>query len=165
MLNEELIITLAYMHYKGDPKEVIGFFPRQKTITCRVKDKKGFSDFLFDLDSTAIEKQTFLKSIKKTNDLICLLNDLFGGNTTKDLFTDFLNINNNKSFRRTLQDFYVTWLILVNASRDKVLANREDFIFDIRQLLMKRLNPHNVLIDEKYVSEFLEMVEVAQKKY
>lgn len=165
MLNEEMIITLAYMHYKGDPKEVIGFFPRQETITCRVKDKKGFSEFLFNLDNTALEKQNFVKAIKKTNDSIFLLNDLFGGAVTKEYFNDFLNIKNTKSFRRTLQDFYVIWLILADSSREKILKDKECTIKDLRALLRERLNPEDYIIDDEYRKRFLSNVELTQKKY
>ncbi|WP_421131757.1 DUF262 domain-containing protein [Alteromonas sp. A079] len=165
MLNEEMIITLAYMHYKGDPKEVIGFFPRQETITCRVKDKKGFSDFLFNLDNTALEKQDFVKAIRKTNDSICLLNELFGGAVTKESFNEFLNIKNTKSFRRTLQDFYVIWLILADSSREKILENKERTIEDLRELLRERLNPEDHIIDEEYRRKFLSNVELTQKRY
>ncbi|QYJ70821.1 DUF262 domain-containing protein [Shewanella sp. FJAT-51649] len=165
MLNEELLITLSYMHFRGDAKEVIGFFSRQKTITCRVKDKQYLSDFLTGLSRVEVEKDEFIRSITKTEMLIDLLNDMLGGNTTKESFNDFLNINDVAIFKRTLQDFYVIWMVLIGSDQKLILSNKDEIIKDLRYLLKQRLNPDNNDIDEEYMERFMTDVDRISLKY
>ncbi|OKY24975.1 DUF262 domain-containing protein [Thalassotalea sp. PP2-459] len=164
MLNEELIISLVYMYFNKDKERVIGFFPRQKTITCRLKDKKGFSEFLFNLESTAVEKYDFLRAISITKKLIELLNEVFDG-ATKQSFNQYLNISGSNYFRRSLQDFYVIWLILIHASEDKVRQNKDNFKADIRELLTERLNPEDKDITDDYIAGFFAHIDEIKNKY
>jgi hypothetical protein len=164
MLNQELIISLVYMHFNKDKENVIGFFPRQKTIKCRLKDKKGFSEFLFNLESTAVEKIEFINSISKTNELICLLNEVFDG-ATKQSLNLFLNISGSNYFRRSLQDFYVIWLILIHSSKEKILNDKDGFKSDIRELLKERLNPEDEDITKDYIKGFFAHIDEVKSKY
>ncbi|EGR0098214.1 DUF262 domain-containing protein, partial [Vibrio vulnificus] len=108
MLNEELITTLSYISYMKNTEEVIGLFPRKETITFRLKDKKGLSHFLTELDDTAIEKDLFLKAIDATQSTIESLTYILR-DTSKESFNKLLNVKGVPHFRRTLQDFYVVW--------------------------------------------------------
>ena len=165
MLNEELLIALSYMTFKKDKEEVIGFFPRQDTITCRLKDKKGFSDFLFDLDNTAVEKRDFVNSITATEKHIDLLSLLFEGDINKEIFNTYLNIKENKYFRRSLQDFYIIWLVLIHIDPNKIIGNESNILSDIKNLLSARINFNNEVIDDNYVNNFRNQLESAQNKY
>jgi hypothetical protein len=54
MLNEELITILSYLSFnnkKNTIDEVIGLFPRQDRITCRIKNKTALGEFLINLDN------------------------------------------------------------------------------------------------------------------
>ena len=150
MLNEELITSLTYMLYKKS--DVIGFFPRQDRITCRLKDKKGLSEFLIDLDNTAIEKKHFLKALEDTKKLIQKLPILFNNELTKDKLNDFLNVKKNKTYSRSLQDFYVIWIVLCQVGVDNEVFenNPTQILNDIHALLCLVKNVDDKQIDEKY---------------
>jgi len=148
MLNEELITSLSYILYKKS--DVIGFFLRQDRITCRLKDKKGLSEFLIDLDNTAIEKKYFLKVLDRTRKLIKKLPLLFGGIITKEKLNEFLNVKNNQTYSRSLQDFYVIWIVLSEVKDEIFEEKAERILEDIKTLLCLVKNVDDKLINEEY---------------
>ncbi|RDL28606.1 hypothetical protein DA099_12760 [Photobacterium damselae] len=152
MLNEELITTLSYIFYKKD-EEVIGLFPRKETITCRLKDKKGLSLFLTELDNTAVEKQSFLKAIDSTKDIIESLSILLD-DVSKEGFNKLLNVKGAPIYRRTLQDFYVIWMVIMHLDSVCISKNKDIIYSNIQELLKMRLNVNNENIDENYMEVF-----------
>lgn len=149
MLNEEMITTLSYLTYKFPSEDVIGFFLRQDSITCRVKNKKALSDFLIDLDNTAIEKSEFLTAIGRTEEIIYSLSLLFSKELDKDEFNNFLNVKKNKTYRRSLQDFYVIWLVLNGVFPHRVASNSPEITKDINDLLCLLKNSAGKVLTEK----------------
>ncbi|TCV17644.1 DUF262 domain-containing protein [Vibrio crassostreae] len=165
MYNEELITVLSYVHYmniKGTDS-VIGLFPRKDTITCRVKDKKGLTNFLIELDNMAKEKEEFIESISSVALMIENLEEWLGGNIDKDKFNNFINVKNRSNFRRSLQDFYILWLVLihVNPGSNKIQSLQSD----LQSLLRMRINFEDKEIDGNYVSEFNTLIENLKEKY
>lgn len=154
MLNEELITALAYIHYYLGKDDVIGFFPRQDRITCRLKDKKGLSDFLIDLDNTAVEKLHFLKSIEETKSLILHFASMFTEPITKEKLNEFLNVKNTNSYRRSLQDFYVIWLVISKVAPNRFESDGEKILGKIRELLLLLRNDTNCTVDSDYMMRF-----------
>jgi len=156
MENEEMITILSYICYnnQNDGDEVIGLFPRRDRITSRLKDKKGLGNFLVNLDNTAIDKIEFIKAIDRTNHLVENLGKLFDPYPTKDNFNNLLNLKGNKNFRRSLQDFYIIWMVLDKIPDDEITPNRVKILDDIKVLLSMLKNISDSVVDDIYVQNF-----------
>ncbi|WP_300179848.1 DUF262 domain-containing protein [uncultured Aliivibrio sp.] len=165
MYNEELITVLSYIHYMNNKgaDSVIGLFPRKDTITCRVKDKKGLTNFLLELDNTVIDKEEFMSSINSIAMMINKLEEWLGGELSKDKFNQFLNVKNRQNFRRSLQDFYILWLVLIHVSPLSEKVN--DLHGDLQDLLKKRINFDDKEIDTQYVADFNNLISRLKLKY
>ncbi len=159
MENEELITTLSYMLHQiekdGTYEKVLGLFRRVDRITCRLKNKTAITDFLIKLDENILEKEMFLKSIFETEKLISLFAKLFYNNPTKEDLNKFFNVKNAITFRRSSQDFYITWLVLnsykKNFKEDQISTVKQD----IQSLLFKLRNVNNDIVDETYFDDFI----------
>lgn len=156
MQNEEMMLILAYISYsnKGLDEGVIGFFQRQDRITCRLKDKKGLGDFLNNLDFNPLEKNRFLLSIEKSIGLVQRFSLLFGGNPTKEQINEFLNIRATSNFKRSLQDFYVIWLLIDNIPDTTFNKYIDQIKSGIRELLSILRNTDGKIVDQNYVQNF-----------
>ena len=159
MENEELITILSYIvhHINKDKtyEKVLGLFPRIDRITCRLKNKSAISDFLIKLEDNIIEKESFLKTIQRTEELILKFKKLFNDTPTKDSVNDFFNVKQSKTFRRSYQDFYITWLILNSLNEDITEDNVAIIKNDIISLLKLLRNSDSKVIDDDYFSEFV----------
>lgn len=160
MENEELITILSFLVYhldRGDSyNKVLGLFLRIDRITCRIKNKSAITDFLTKLDENSVEKQLFLKSIEKTRKLISDFGNMFNNVSRKDEITDFFNVKNSKSFRRSYQDFYITWLVL-NFKQESTDATTIKAI--IKEMLVLLKNANNVIVNKEYFKDFSERLE------
>lgn len=165
MFNEELITVLSYIHYmnKKGNDSVIGLFPRKDTITCRVKDKKGLTNFLIELDNMAKEKEEFIESISSVSLMINNLEKWLGGDIDKDKFNKFLNVKNRSNFRRSLQDFYILWLVLINVNPN--FDTIQSLQSDLQSVLRMRINIGDNEIDDKYLCEFKDLIASFKEKY
>lgn len=158
MENEELLTILSYIVYnskKDSFDKIIGFFKTQERVTCRLVYKAGLTDFLEKLEKEAAEKYAFIKSIKETDLLIEKLNELFEFNGDKEKLNLFLNVRKNRTFRRSLQDFYIIWLMLVSYKKIEVQKDQFKILNDITEMLAIFRNVNNDLIDEKFVPDYL----------
>ena len=167
MQNEEMLTILSYITYSNKSLEdgVIGFFPRNDRITCRLKDKKGLGDFLINLEMNPLEKTIFLDAIDKTISQIKLFSKLFGDNPTKDQINEFLNIKSTTIFKRSLQDFYVIWLLINNIRSEKFDAHSDEIKNEIQELLAKLRNVESENVDDNYLSKFTERFKAIIGKY
>ncbi|MFS4473634.1 DUF262 domain-containing protein [Chryseobacterium sp. T20] len=156
MENEELITILSYLIYHLDKNEsynkVLGLFPRIDRITCRIKNKSAITDFLTKLDENSEEKQLFNKSIDKTKKLIDDFGGLFNPDHRKDEINEFFNVKNSKSFRRSYQDFYITWLVLY--AKQKELDSKTTIKNIIRDMLILLKNAKNENVNNDYFERF-----------
>lgn len=158
MENEEFITILAYIKYNSlkEPfDKIIGFFNRQKSITCRLTYKTGLTEFLQKLEKEAYEKELFIKSIKDTENMIIKLNDLLGGKYDKELLNNFLNVRRKKIFRRSKQDFYIIWIVLVSYENISNLGD-VDILKIIREMISKFRNIDTLQIDEDFIPKYIE---------
>ncbi|NOU15945.1 MAG: DUF262 domain-containing protein [Bacteroidales bacterium] len=167
MVNEELITILSYISYNNNDSisEVIGLFPRQDRITCRIKNKSALGDFLINLDNVETDKLTFIESINKTNTLISYFASLFDNIPTKEVLNDFLNVKGSRTFRRSLQDFYVIWIVIDKIPTDKFTTFKKEILDDIRNLLSVLKNASDEIVDGEYLRRFIEMLDSLEKKY
>jgi len=158
MQNEEMITILSYIVFNNHSSlhdGVIGFFQRQDRITCRLKDKKGLGDFLINLDMNAVDKIKYLDAIKRTNNLILLFATLFDTPLNKDTLSEFLNIKSSVNFKRSLQDFYVIWLIINKITEQKFAQHKQKIRDDIRKILSILRNTDEEEVDDTYLPNFL----------
>lgn len=159
MENEELITILSYIvhHINKDKtyEKVLGLFRRIDRITCRLKNKTAITDFLIRLEESITEKELFIESINITEKLIIKLQKLFNNNPSKDEINSFFNVKKSKTFRRSYQDFYITWLIL-NALKTEVNTVEIPKIKnDITEMLILLRNGNNQEVDERYFNNFI----------
>jgi len=166
MLNEELITILSYICFNNNSsEEIIGFFLRQDRITCRLKNKKALSDFLIELDNDEMMKIEFQRAIKKTNHLIFRFGSLFGVERKKEEINEFLNVKKSKTFRRSLQDFYLIWLIIDRVPDQCFKNDKKTILSDIRILLSLLKNVDEKEVNDHYMSIFNEKFIELTTKY
>lgn len=159
MENEELITILTYLSLQIEKEEsyekTLGLFKRSDRITCRLKNKTALTDYLVKLDENVSEKELFLNSLTKTEELIKLFGGLFDTFPTKEQVNSFFNVKKSKIFRRSYQDFYITWMVLVSLDKDFILKEPNKTKDLVLKLLRKLRNVDNKIVDEDYFEDFL----------
>ncbi|MBA0884946.1 DUF262 domain-containing protein [Flavobacterium undicola] len=158
MENEELLTILSYIKYNSINSEfekILGFFTRKDRITCRIKNKAGLTDFLIKLDNEANEKEIFLECIENTNTLINKLKELFGGNPNKESLNSLFNVKGSAIFRRSFQDFYIMWVILVSYDSIEIEALDETFFENLKENLKTLRNTRNSNVEDNYLHSFV----------
>jgi hypothetical protein len=159
MENEELITLLSYISYsiKKDNSydKVLGLFKRSDRITCRVKDKTAITDYLTKLEDNQFDKEQFIKYVKHTDILIFEFKKLFGDNPTKEEINDFFNVKTAKTFRRSYQDFYITWLIFNSINFEDINIDKDVIKNKIHKMLCLLRNSENKIVDEEYFLNFI----------
>lgn len=170
MENEELITILAYLCYSNfknnDFLSVLGFYPRLKKFTCRLKDKSALTNILENLEFKPFEKERFTKSLDKTEEIINLIKDeLLDGNITKEGFNKLLNVKGLTRFSRSYQEFYVLWEILMNVDVTKISSFKNELISDIEAMFKLLKNVDELEVDEMYVNNFIGKLKEVRNKY
>lgn len=170
MENEELITILAYLCYSNfknnDFLSVLGFYPRLKKFTCRLKDKSALTNILENLEFKPFEKERFTKSLDKTEEIINLIKDeLLDGNITKEGFNKLLNVKGLTRFSRSYQEFYVLWEILMNVDVTKISSFKNKLISDIEAMFKLLKNVDELEVDEMYVNNFIGKLKEVRNKY
>lgn len=159
MENEELVTILSYIIHvinrEGSYEKVLGLFLRSDRITCRLKNKSAITDYLNKLEDNYHERESFLKSIDRTESLIVKFGEMIGGELSKEAVNTFFNVKKSKTFRRSFQDFYITWLILDSWEKRNLDGNLDDVRTDIRDLLVLLKNVDSVNVDENYFDNFI----------
>lgn len=155
MENEELITILSYIIFNlkkySSYEKILGLFLRIDRITCRIKNKTALTDFLTKLDDNNTDKKLFLESIEKTEELIVAFGNLFDSPLSKEILNEFFNVKNSKTFRRSYQDFYITWLVLYFKND---IWNIDQIKETIREMLITLKNANNVDVNEAYFDAF-----------
>lgn len=157
MDNEEFITSLSYLTYNCLDKKlgfdkVIGFFQRIDGITCRLKYKTGLTDFLVKLENEAIEKTNFIESINITKEIINGLKLFLNSDNLKEDLNKILNVENKERYRRSLQDFYILWILLLSYKDYNNIT--EEKITDLNKILSRFRNVNNQVIDKNYLDSF-----------
>lgn len=162
MENEELVTILSYIVYnskKTSFDKIIGFFKSHERVTCRLVYKAGLTEFLEKLEKEVTEKNAFIRSIKETDELIEKFNLLFDFQKDKEKVNTFLNVRSNKTFRRSLQDFYIIWLMLVSYESIDMNNPPDLIVEDITDMLALFRNVNNDNIDETFVPKYIKKLQ------
>lgn len=157
MDNEEFITSLSYLTYNCLDKnlgfdKVIGFFQRINGITCRLKYKTGLTEFLVKLENEAIEKVSFLEAVNKTSVIIVAIKKFFNDTELKDNLNGLLNVEKKERYRRSLQDFYIMWIILLSFDDLAILDKLK--IDMVSKLLGEFRNIDQVEINEQFIDDY-----------
>jgi len=167
MENEEFISILSYIVWNNriNPfDKILGIFGRKDRITFRIKNKTALTDFLNKLEKDASEKEIFIDCVEKTNSLIKSFGSLFISTNKEDL-NNFFNVKGSKTFIRSLQDFYITWIIIDKISSDVIYAKKDDIKGDIHHMLCLLRNKDGAFVDDKYTNDFKEGMDSVISKY
>lgn len=156
--NEELITILSYIKYnslKDSFDKAILFFNRQDRISCRLSNKSGLSDFLQKLEKEAHEKQAFIDSINDTKILIDFLKANLINEGDKEVLNHFLNVRKNKIFRRSLQDFYIMWIVLISFDKEFLKSHPSSVLKDVSDMISEFRNVNSENLDEKFIPRYI----------
>lgn len=163
MENENLLMTLAYFTYQKHlcqdsfskeklcPDKTVGIYMVDGKINCRLKSKTDITKILEETNN----RQGIIRAINILNfDFISKLELLCRGKENLSKMLD--KLFGSTSSRRTQQNFYILWLLLVDLSFDT------DMISDIRLDINKVIK----LVDTaKTVDEFTEAILEFRQKY
>ena len=170
MQNEELITILSYLCYNNykthDIDRILGFYPRMKMFTCRLKTKSSLTNILESLEYKPLEKELFLKSIERTEEIIELIKDVvLNGKPSKESLNEVLNIKGLVRFSRSYQEFYIMWMLLMDVNSSNLMIKRQDLLDDMNELFKKLKNVEEEEVDNTYVNNFLNLMSQVRKKY
>lgn len=170
MQNEELITILSYLCYNnyqtGDIEKALGFYPRMKKFTCRLKTKSALTNVLDSINFKPTEKTLFLKSVERTEDIISIIKDiLFEGSATKDSLNDIFNVKNLNIFKRSYQEFYILWIFLMDSDPEKVKSLKEELKIDFNTIFKLQKNIDEQDVDSSYIKNFLNKLSELKVKY
>lgn len=170
MQNEELTTILSYLcynnHQTGDIDKALGFYPRLKKFTCRLKTKSALTNVLDNINFKPTEKNLFLKSIERTEEIISIIKDiLFEGNATKDSLNDIFNVKNLNIFKRSYQEFYILWIFLMDSDPEKVKSQKEELKIDFNTIFKLQKNIDDQEVDDSYIKNFLDKLSELKVKY
>lgn len=167
MENEELMTLLTYIDAKlesEDYSKILGSFQRLDRLTLRIYDKSSVTRYLEGLGKNLTEKEFFLHYIDETDKKVKLLGEILSDNIDKEQLNNFFNVKHGATFRRSNQDFYISWIVLhyaCKSSCEDIDSIREDIL----RLLKLLRNADNVDIDEEYFENFTKELKACIKKY
>lgn len=126
MANEELITILAYFYYKlsnGEKLEsFIDIHQKGGRINIRIKGKIKITDTLREICISPEKEAIFLRSLNRVSDFIGTLREilLVGSCVNLESALDALISSGSlrKYYSRTLQDFYVLWVVISSVNLD-----------------------------------------------
>ena len=149
-----------------DYKKILDFYARMQKFICRLKTKNQLTDLLEKLEFKPTDKELFIKSIQKTEDIVNIIGEvLLDGNKTKDAMNEILNVKNLRIFSRRSQEFYILWLLLYELDSEKAKLHKQDILSDITDMFVLLENVDNKNIDNQYVDSFLRKLNDVRDKY
>ncbi|MBN1409190.1 MAG: hypothetical protein JW956_15430, partial [Calditrichaceae bacterium] len=180
MENEELFTLLAYLDfrktYNKENMKYLEIYQKGDRINARVRDKKDVTSVMSSISEDVELKEAFLCSIENILEFINKLIIIF-----KIVLPDRSNLNESLeqmlelvfkagkttiNYRRTLQDFYILWVLVNNLSSDSIENNEHQLINDIKSIFikMKNIDKSEILNNLGYES-FINAIEKFDKKY
>lgn len=154
MENEELYITLVYLDYKYNQKSEfhtsLDIYAKTDRINSRIRDKNDISTVLAIVSQDELEKEKFLQSIKNVERFISKLKlILLDRDKDKTELSEFLKIElddlfkakkESRYFKRTMQDFYIFWIILIDINYEMVKYHRIEMKEKLRNIFIYMKN-------------------------
>ena len=167
MENEELLTLLTYIDTKlesEDYSKILGSFQRLDRLTLRIYDKSSVTHYLEGLGKNLTEKENFMRYIDETDKKIKLLGELLSEPIDKEKLNNFFNVKHGATFRRSNQDFYISWIVLHYACKAGC-ENKSMIREDILRLLRLLRNADNEEMSEAYLKNFTTELNICIQKY
>lgn len=167
MENEELVTLLTYIDAKlenEDYSKILGSFQRLDRLTLRIYDKSSVTRYLEGLDKNITEKDYFVRYIDETDKKVKLMGEILSDNIDKEQLNNFFNVKHGATFRRSSQDFYISWIILHYACKASC-ENKEMIREDILCLLKLLRNADNKEMNQNYFDNFTKELKTCIQKY
>lgn len=172
MKEEELVTTLAYMDYKDiDIDNMEDFFTMYTYVENKdkqnehievkisVKDKKGITDYLEEMEPKSKEEKQFLEHINCVNDFVSKLKILSEKN--EDILIKIFNPNLKVARNGNKKDFYVTWLILKELDTHMISTYKEEILKDLEKVFKYMKN----MPEDKNVKDFIDYMQSIANHY
>lgn len=181
MLNEELYMSLAYLFFKantGGTESIIPIDTYQKVdrINARIKSKQDITQILLSISSSVDDKKRFHSCIKQTERFIANIKIiLLDKDISKSELDEYLCEEIEKIFKagserkyyvRTMQDYYILWLLLGDINPAMVKHNRQTIKEELRSLYSYIKNiPDSDTEDNKGFKNFEIFLKEFKSKY
>lgn len=179
MENEELLTTLAYIEYykKVEPtRSTLDVYQKTERINARISTKARISALMQELTESEDTRIEFYEAIKSVKSFVKKLKYvLLDENKTSSELSDYLNLELDKLykadkesryFRRTIQDFYFTWMLLESLNFEMVKYHRLEIKKEMQSIFAFIKNiPEEYQENNLGLKEFYERLEDFKSKY
>jgi len=176
MKNEELYTSLVYFEFKQLKEQNIEKFFRiykqNNRINVRLGAIKDINLVLTKVSENQEDKKLFMNSITKVEQFIskvkCVLLDEYKDKNQLDTYLKdeldslYKTRKGSRNFRRTKQDFYILWYVLIPLNYEMVRHYRQEIKQELKDLFYRMKNKQDSNYDEK---KFQKEIEKFQKKY
>lgn len=154
MRNEELLATMAYMHFynvkNNTPySDMLNIYIKDRRLCARISQKKNVTKLLSDISSEEQnEVSSYLDSVKHVESFLEKLRLLCDANA--ETLNKLMGQRKKGVQIKTDQNYYFLWLILDTINDDHLLENKDQLCDKIRQFF---LNIQDV--DDSDASQYL----------
>jgi len=121
MVNEELIVSLAYINHKVqylgyDIKNILNIYVKSERVNARITRKSDVTKILDDVSKNGTNE--FIDSIKKVEDFFHKIEYITDGdyNTLRFLFGS----DKAQAITRTNQNYYILWMLLEKCTNEEI---------------------------------------------
>jgi len=156
MQNEELLTTLIFLEHlfsqvkdELQVEELFSFYFNSDKVSIRMrKQRSNITEFLKETDESSLIKRynNIVSFIRKVETLI-YNKDTEQNDKSEYLKSRFMTLLARKNHRRTLQDFYPLWLILVKITKSQIIENRESIFLEINKFFANIQEKENDSMD------------------
>jgi len=164
MLNEELITLLSYIRYNTlcrSDYTSLGYYLRDKKITCRITDKKDVSLLLEKISIDIELKQVFLKCINEVEEFISILKSKLDADDLKKSLDEMFKKDTTK---RYLVDFYILFQIMQRLTKDRLESMSYSELQSKMSLIKGKIQQPDELLDgdthQRYFDRMLDEISV-----
>lgn len=186
MENEELYALLTYLDYRKsnnkDKKKYIEIYQKSDRINARVRDKKDVTNIMGHITENKEAKLFFLNSISNINKFIDNLNLILVSDkkADKDIKSDpdnnmvlsheldliFKAGKSSRNYRRTLQDFYILWVLVRDIDLKIININGKEIKKDIKYIFKQMKNIADSELDNNLgYKSFIRNIENFRSKF
>lgn len=180
METEELITSLSYLEYlklNNDSRRVLDVYQKTNRINARISDKALISSSLLLVsEEKGKQKELFLESVRQIKSFFKKVKYVMldADKSSEEVFPYiqseldevFKSGKDPKYFRRTMQDFYLLWVILNEVNFEMVKLHRLTMKKEVADIFLYLKNiPESDWSNLKGYHNFLKVVDNFKSKY
>ena len=141
-----------------------------------MRDKKDVTNVMGNITEDKKERTYFLMSVEKIKYFIDTLKPILLSDKQVDQDINIILSNeldlifkagkSTRNYRRTLQDFYILWVLIVDVQCDRRFINMKDIKRDIKDIFKKMKNIENSELENNlgYIN-FVKTINEFKSKY